>query len=126
MKTVITCFVLAIHAVAAHAELPSAPAALVTQTLQSGKPAVVDLGARSCVQCRKMAPILEGLATEYRGRAGVLFIDVSSDNAAADRFRVRMIPTQIFFNAQGKEVKRHVGFMDKAALVKELQAAGAR
>jgi thioredoxin 1 len=37
-----------------------------------------------------------------------------------------MIPTQIFFNAQGKEVKRHVGFMDKAALVKELQAAGVK
>lgn len=125
MRRVVVLLML-LTAATAQAELPSAPAALVTQTLQSGKPAVVDLGARTCVQCRKMAPILEGLAAEYRGRAGVLFIDVSSDSAAADRFRVRMIPTQIFFNAQGKEVKRHIGFMDKAALVKELQAAGAR
>jgi thioredoxin 1 len=35
-----------------------------------------------------------------------------------------MIPTQIFFNSQGKEIKRHIGFMDKADIVKELKAAG--
>jgi thioredoxin 1 len=90
----------------------------------SGKPAVIDLGARSCVQCKKMAPVLEELASEYKGRAGVLFIDVSADGAAAERFRVRMIPTQIFFDARGKEVKRHIGYMDKAVIVKELKAAG--
>jgi thioredoxin 1 len=37
-----------------------------------------------------------------------------------------MIPTQIFFNAQGKEVKRHIGFMDKADIVKELKALGVK
>ena len=108
----------------AHAELPSAAPAAVNQALMAGKPAVIDLGARSCVQCKKMAPILETLAAEYRGKAGVLFIDVSADSAAADRFKVRLIPTQIFFNAQGKEVKRHIGYMDKAGIVQELQAAG--
>ncbi|HZV81226.1 MAG TPA: thioredoxin family protein [Geobacteraceae bacterium] len=109
---------------AAHAELPSAPAATVTQALASGRPTVIDLGARTCVQCKKMAPILESLATEYRGKAGVLFIDVSADPGAADRFKVRMIPTQIFFDARGKEVKRHIGFMDKAGIEKELRAVG--
>lgn len=108
----------------AHAELPSAPSAAVTQALASGRPTVIDLGARTCIQCKKMAPILETLATEYRGRAGVLFIDVSVDSAAADRFKVRMIPTQIFFDARGKEVKRHIGFMDKTGIEKELRAAG--
>lgn len=106
------------------AELPSTPAAVVTQALASGRPTVIDLGARTCIQCKKMAPILESLATEYRGKAGVLFIDVSVDSAAADRFKVRMIPTQIFFDARGKEVKRHIGFMDKAGIEKELRAAG--
>jgi thioredoxin 1 len=71
-----------------------------------------------------MAPVLETLAAEYRGKAGVLFIDVSADSAAAERFKVRLIPTQIFFDARGKEVKRHIGYMDKAAIVKELNAAG--
>jgi thioredoxin 1 len=108
----------------ARAELPSASAAAINQALISGKPVVIDLGARSCVQCKKMAPILETLAKEYRNRASVLFIDVSRDDAAAERFKVRMIPTQIFFDSQGKEVKRHIGFMDKADIVKELKAAG--
>lgn len=90
----------------------------------SGKPLVIDLGARSCIPCKKMAPILESLSDEYRGKAGILFIDVHEDQAAAKRFRVQMIPTQIFFNAQGKEVKRHMGFMDKADIVRELKSAG--
>jgi thioredoxin 1 len=108
----------------AHAEPPSATPAAVNQALMAGKPAVIDLGARSCAQCKKMAPVLETLAAEYRGKAGVLFIDVSADSAAAERFKVRLIPTQIFFDARGKEVKRHIGYMDKAAIVKELNAAG--
>jgi thioredoxin 1 len=117
-------FLLLLTATTAWAELPSASATTINQALISGKPAVIDLGARSCVQCKKMAPILESLDREYRNRASVLFIDVSRDDAAAERFKVRMIPTQIFFNAQGKEVKRHIGFMDKADILKELKVAG--
>jgi thioredoxin len=71
-----------------------------------------------------MAPILETMSKEYQGRANVLFIDVHTDQAAAKKFRVQMIPTQIFFNSQGKEVKRHTGYMDKSDIVKELKAAG--
>jgi thioredoxin 1 len=108
----------------AHAELPSAGDAVVRQALASGKPTVIDLGARTCIPCKKMAPILESMSKEYQGKANVLFIDVHADQAAAQKMRVQMIPTQIFFNAQGKEVKRHTGFMDRADIVKELKAAG--
>lgn len=123
MKIFIVCLLL-LTATTARAELPSASAAAINQTLVSGKPVVIDLGARSCAQCKKMAPILESLAIEYRGKAGVLFIDVSTDSAAVDRFRVRMIPTQIFFDIRGNEVKRHIGFMDKTDILKELKSAG--
>ena len=110
----------------AYAELPSATDAIVKQALSSGKPAVIDLGARTCIPCKKMAPILESLAGEYRGKASVLFIDVHEDQAAAQKFRVQMIPTQIFFDAKGREVKRHIGFMEKKDVVKELKALGVR
>jgi len=113
-------------ALSAHAELPSATEAVVHMSLSSGKPTVIDLGARTCIPCKKMAPILESLAKEYRGKAGVLFIDVHEDRAAAQAFRVQMIPTQIFFDVRGKEVKRHIGFMEKADIVKALKAAGLR
>lgn len=108
----------------AAAEMPSASAAVIQQALTSGKPVVIDLGARTCIPCKRMAPILEGLSKEYRGKANVLFIDVHEDRAAAEKFRIQMIPTQIFFNAQGKEVKRHIGFLEKAEIVKYLQTAG--
>lgn len=113
-------------ATVARAELPSASDSAIRQALASGKPAVIDLGARYCIPCKKMAPILESLAAEYRGRANILFIDVNGNQAAAKRFRVQMIPTQIFFDARGKEVKRHMGFMDRADIVRELSVLGVR
>ena len=125
MKSVILFIIIVLMvSVNAHAELPSATDATVRQSLGSGKPTVIDLGARICIPCKKMAPILESLSTEYRGKASVLFIDVHENQAAAQKFRIQMIPTQIFFNSQGKEVKRHVGSMGKADIVKELKAAG--
>lgn len=124
MKLIIFVALFLLYATIAYAELPGATAAVVSQALSSGKPTVVDLGARTCIPCKKMAPILETLSGEYRGKASVLFIDVHDDQEAAKKFRVQMIPTQIFFNAQGKEVKRHIGFMDKSDIVKELKAVG--
>lgn len=115
---------LVLAATVARAELLSATDATIRQALSSGKPAVIDLGARTCVPCRQMAPILESLSAEYRGKASVLFIDVSEDRAAGRKFGIQMIPTQIFFDAQGKEVKRHVGFMEKGEIVKGLKGAG--
>jgi thioredoxin 1 len=115
---------LLIFACSAQTELPSASDAAVKEALASGRPVVIDLGARHCIPCKKMAPILEALANEYRGRAGVLFIDVNEDQAAALKFNVQMIPTQVFFDTRGREVKRHVGFMEKADILKELKKAG--
>ena len=121
----LSAFVLVLLAAAtAWAELPAASESDVNKALLSGRPTVIDLGARTCIPCKKMAPILESLSGEYRGKANVLFIDVHEDQAATRKFRVQMIPTQIFFNDQGKEVKRHMGFMDKPDLLKELRAAG--
>lgn len=108
----------------AHAELPSASDKAISQALASGQPTLLDLGARSCIPCKKMAPILEALATEYQGKANILFVDVYEDKAMARKFRVQMIPTQIFFNAKGQEVKRHVGGMERDEIIKELQATG--
>ncbi len=119
-----TLSLLLIFTCSTRAELPSATGTDVKKALASGRPLVIDLGARHCIPCKKMAPILESLSNEYRGRAGVLFIDVNEDQAAALKFRIQMIPTQIFFNAQGKEVKRHIGFMEKTDILKELKAAG--
>lgn len=109
---------------AAWAELPSSNGAAIRAALASGKPTVADFGARTCVNCKKMAPILEELNRELKGKANVIFTDVWETPALAQEYRVQMIPTQIFFDDKGKEVKRHMGFMDKGVILKELKALG--
>lgn len=106
------------------AELPSSNDAVIRAALASGKPTVADFGARTCIPCKKMAPILEELGRELKGKANVLFTDVWQDNKLGRQYRVQMIPTQIFFDAKGKEIKRHIGFMNKADILKELKALG--
>jgi len=128
MKTLLLAILLSLSSVAlsnlSAAELPSANAATVKTALASGRPSVVDFGARSCIPCRKMAPILEELSRELNGKANVLFNDVWKDNNLSGSYRVKMIPTQVFFNAEGKEVKRHIGYLDKAGILKGLKDAG--
>jgi len=124
LRTLLSTLLLALTVTMAWAELPSASDAEVTKALTSGKPSIIDLGARTCIPCKQMAPILEELSGAYRGKANVLFIDVREDQAAAKRFAIQMIPTQIFFDAKGREVSRHIGFMDRPDIVKGLQAAG--
>ena len=85
---------------------------------------LVDLGADRCVPCKMMAPILVELKKEYQGRAAIVFLDVWKDKAPAVRFSIRAIPTQIFFDKNGTEVYRHVGFMSKEAIVAQLDGMG--
>ncbi len=85
---------------------------------------MVDLGAKACVPCKMMAPILEELEKEYEGRAAIIFIDVWKDHSQVERYGLKAIPTQVFYDKQGNEVKRHVGFMDKKSIVAELEALG--
>ena len=85
---------------------------------------VIDVGAGSCIPCKMMAPILEELKKEYDGRAVIEFVDTRYDKSAIDKYRLKGIPTQVFYDKEGKEVYRHVGFMDKAAIVQALKKLG--
>lgn len=125
MKSVFLLLISAVMFTAcANAELPSASDAAIRAALASGKPTVADFGARTCIPCKKMAPILEELSRELKGKANVTFTDVWATPSLAQEYRIQMIPTQIFFDAKGKEVKRHMGFMDKSDILKELKSLG--
>ena len=91
-----------------------------------GMVTMVDLGATECIPCKMMAPIIEELQTEYQGRAAVVFIDVWKNPAAGRQFGIRAIPTQIFFDAQGKEQGRYEGFLDKQSIVKTFTDLGVK
>ncbi|MFH1216412.1 MAG: thioredoxin family protein [Pseudomonadota bacterium] len=83
---------------------------------------MVDLGAKTCIPCKMMAPILAELEKEYQGRAAIFFIDVWEDTDTASELEIAAIPTQIFYDRQGKEVWRHAGFLDKKAIREKLDA----
>jgi thioredoxin 1 len=79
----------------------------------AGLPRLVDLGADKCIPCKMMAPILEELKTTYKGKLQVDFVDVWKNPAEAKKSGISIIPTQIFYDASGKELFRHEGFFSK-------------
>lgn len=81
-----------------------------------GTVTMIDLGAKSCVPCKMMAPILEKLEKEYKGKADVVFIDVWQNPDEGSQYGIRVIPTQIFYNKKGEEVGRHEGFLDEKSI----------
>jgi thioredoxin 1 len=85
---------------------------------------MIDLGAKKCIPCKMMAPILEKMERVYKGKAAIAFIDVWENREQAQRFRIRSIPTQIFFDQDGKEVYRHVGFFPEKEIVAQLEKMG--
>jgi thioredoxin 1 len=95
-----------------------------TSTPSGGRVTMIDLGATECIPCKMMAPILEELKKEYAGRADIIFIDVWKNRDAARKYGIRAIPTQIFYDADGREVHRHTGFMDKKSIVEILTRLG--
>jgi len=87
-------------------------------------PRLLDLGADKCVPCKMMAPILEELKTEFAGIFTVEFIDVWKNPDAANPFDLKVIPTQIFFAADGAELFRHEGFMSRDDILAKWRQLG--
>jgi thioredoxin 1 len=81
-----------------------------------GMVTMVDLGSDTCIPCKLMAPIMGKVEKKYKGRAAVILIDVRKNQEPIKRFGIRAIPTQIFFDKQGREIYRHEGFMSEAEI----------
>ena len=104
--------------------LPETGSGEVREVPVKGMVTMLDLGADSCIPCKMMAPILAKMEKKYDGKAAIIFIDVWKHREQAKRFGIRAIPTQIFFNKEGKEIYRHVGFMGESAIVRQLKKMG--
>lgn len=109
----------------------TAPKLQVKKNDKASKPAVakslpklLELGSTTCIPCKMMAPILEELTKEYKGKLNVEFVDVGKNEDVARKYKINVIPTQIFFDSKGKEVDRHVGFFPKADILKTFKDNG--
>jgi len=91
---------------------------------QTQLPRLVDLGAGKCIPCKMMAPILDELKKDFEGKFDVVVIDVWKDRSAGKEYRVRVIPTQIFYDAGGNELYRHEGFFSKEDILKTWKKHG--
>jgi thioredoxin 1 len=90
----------------------------------SGLPMLVDIGAGTCIPCKLMAPILEELKKELADRLVVQFVDLNKFPDAAQTYRIRFMPTQIFYDASGKELFRHEGFFSKEDILAKWKELG--
>ena len=108
----------------ASGEAKDAASAATESGVRAPLPRLVDLGAGKCIPCKKMAPILEELKKEYAGRMEVEFIDVWKDPDAGKAYGIEMIPTQIFYDANGTELFRHTGFFGKEDILGKWKELG--
>jgi len=96
----------------------------VDKARASGKPSLVDFGSTGCKPCDMLAPILETLKGKYAGKLNVLFVHVGQEQILASRYGIQSIPMQFFYDKDGKEVYRHVGFIPQQDIEKKLAEMG--
>jgi thioredoxin 1 len=94
------------------------------QLTGKGLPVMIDLGSDQCIPCKMMAPILEELKAEYAEKLTVHFLDVRKLPALSKLYDIKLIPTQIFYGASGKEIFRHEGFYAKEDIVAKWKQFG--
>jgi thioredoxin 1 len=94
----------------------------------SVKPAAtfVELGSVKCIPCRQMQPVMKAIEEKFGSQIKVVFHDVWTEQGKpyAGTYKIRLIPTQVFLDADGKEFFRHEGFFPEAEIVKILQKRG--
>ena len=95
----------------------------VQKTLLLGKPTVVEFGANACATCRDMKPVLEALRREHGQRISVLDVDILKTRDYIARYRIQLMPTQVFFDAQGREIGRNMGKISGGEILARLGVA---
>ena len=88
----------------------------------------VELGSVRCIPCKLMQPIMKEIEKEYAGQVKVVFHDVWTPEGEpfAISFKIRVIPTQVFLDKEGKEYFRHEGFFPKGELIEVLRQKGVK
>jgi thioredoxin 1 len=88
----------------------------------------IEIGSVRCIPCKMMQPIVKQIEEEYKGQVKVVFYDVWTPEGEpyGQQYKVRVIPTQVFLDKEGKEYFRHEGFFPKDDLVAVLKQKGVK
>lgn len=92
----------------------------------SPKVTFIELGSVNCIPCKQMQPVMKAVEKKYGDQVKVIFYDVwtQEQRPYADKYRIKLIPTQVFLDEKGKEFFRHEGFFPEAEIDKILQSKG--
>src|SRR5512135_2324553 len=96
--------------------------------VQIRKPVItfVELGSVKCIPCRQMQPVMKAIEEKYSGQVEVIFHDVWKEDQRhyAKQYGIRVIPTQVFLDHNGRELMRHEGFFPEKEIDAFLQGQG--
>lgn len=86
----------------------------------------IELGSVNCIPCKQMQPVMKAIEKKYGDQIRVIFYDVWKDEQKqyTSKYRIKLIPTQVFLDANGREIKRHEGFYSEKDIDKFLQSKG--
>ena len=87
------------------------------ESIGKGKPSFVEVGSDSCHSCKVMSRLLYKTTQKYP-EYNIYFINVKKERDAALDLKIMMIPTQIIYDKNGKEVYRHIGLLSDEELAK--------
>ena len=88
-----------------------------------GKPLLLELGSTSCGGCRDMARTLYVIKRDHP-QSGIYFVDIKSERYVARQYGIRMMPTQVILDGEGREIDRHVGVTGTTELIAKLRRLG--
>ncbi len=86
-----------------------------------GKPALYDFGAKTCIPCQLMKQVMADLKASHSDQVEFRMVYVDENRPMFGEYKIVSIPTQVFLDASGHEVDRHIGALSKEEVIKKLQ-----
>ena len=134
LLTVFTIIFLSVNCEKAFAQDKTGKSAAIKESAGKSKKTVmpsvtfVEIGSVNCIPCRAMQPIMKAVEEEYRGQVKIVFHDVWTEKGKMDaaKYNIRVIPTQVFLDRDGKEYYRHEGYYPKDDVVRVIKMQGVK
>ena len=84
------------------------------------KPGLYEFGAGYCYSCKEMEKVMAELKTSHSDQVEFRMVYVDKEKPLFEQYKIMLIPTQVFLDASGKEVDRHIGALSKEEVIKKL------
>jgi thioredoxin 1 len=85
------------------------------------KPALYEFGSKFCIPCKEMKEVMAALKISHGDQMEFRLVYVDEDKPLFGQYKIVAIPTQVFLNAEGQEVDRHLGALPKEEVLKKLK-----